>query len=117
MADLMIAALYPEELPPPESVNHFRISRVGPEVQILLGYIDLGAIATAIGEVKALEGSGEGAPVEFKVEVSHRLTMGSRAFTELHVKVDHIYREMVKSGDLDEGAVRIERAEDGNSDS
>ena len=56
--------------PPPEAANWFRLARVGQEVQLLVGFIDLGAIHVAVSAAKT--GSK---PDPVPVEVSHRFVV------------------------------------------
>lgn len=112
MAEPQFRAVYPDssEFPPAEAVNHFRFSRVGTEVQMLAGYLDLTLLVAAINRGQQIvggsdeSGKGEDLAIDLPVEVTHRLYLSNRAFAELKEKVDEIYDAMVKSGHIDDGA-------------
>lgn len=87
---------YPETLPPPEAVNHFRISRVGNEVQLLVGYVDIGRLAKFLEEAK--EQKSESPTFTLQPEISHRFSIGLGPFQELWQKVNHIYTAMEAAG-------------------
>lgn len=95
-----IEVRFPEgaDLPPPEGVNYFDFSFLGPEVQLLAGYMDLKSLAIA----------SQSADDEVNVlspEITHRLVMSIRGFLHLRAQIDGILGKMVEGGILDEEAI------------
>lgn len=110
MGDLIVEARFPEHLPLPVAANHFRITRLGGDVQLTLGYIDLSSLTDALDTAKESDAT---VSVELPVDVGHRVTMGPRAFQDLKDKVNYIFDEMVKSGHI-KVVTEAEQDDDGN---
>jgi hypothetical protein len=90
--------LQSEDLPPPEAVNFFNLSRVGTDVQLMAGYLDLHKAAVALQEAQARGGE----PKQLKAEATHRLVMGAQAFAMLKAQVDIIAAAMQQDGSMAE---------------
>jgi hypothetical protein len=84
---LSILTQFPKEgLPAPEAVNLTRIDHVGSEVQLTVGYVDLGTLVELVNQAK--QGALREAAV--KVDVAHRFVFSLEAFTRLKAQVDQI---------------------------
>lgn len=79
--------------PPAEGVNFVAIDRVGADVQMLFGYVDLHTM------VRALSGNRDKPPT-LSPTITRRLAMGANTFANLKAQVDDVYAGMLKSGDV-----------------
>jgi hypothetical protein len=96
---LSIAAQYPTEgLPRPEAVNYTSIDRLGAEVQVSVGFVDIHEAVRLVGEAKQGVLKGE---ATMKASVSHRLVFGIDAFMRLKAQVDQIVA-LLTAGEADE---------------
>lgn len=102
MPSLTLDAELPDEFPKPEAANWFSASRIGHEVELLVGYMDLKRIANILEEQQE---HGEGGAVSMPVEVTHRLALGPTGLVNLKQKIDEMYEAMRESGHIetDEG--------------
>jgi hypothetical protein len=80
-----------ESLPSPEAANYFRFDRVGQDVQMTVGYVDLLSTVQEIGRARAGE---KVRPLP--VAVTHRLVLGLNAFLHLKQQLDEIHASFVK---------------------
>lgn len=98
-----INAQLSDERPRAEAVNFFTVSRIGHDVQLLAGYMDLKLAADAVKEAEGQASLDmEGVEFTIPVDLTHRLVMGPNAFLNLKQKIDQIYKAMVESGHLPE---------------
>ena len=84
-------------LPTPISVNWAHFTQVGPEVQLLLGYIDALAAYKATQEYKSKQQLAK-----FRPDVSHRVVMSVPSFLAFRNQVEDIYKKMLDTGAIDE---------------
>lgn len=94
MPEILLGA--PETLPPPEPSNFVSFSRVGAEVEMLVGYVDVKTVVDALQE--GGEDSEEARTVP--LHLTHRFFLGPDTFRMIREKVNHIYDKMVESGHL-----------------
>jgi hypothetical protein len=73
-----------KDLPQPEFANFFYFSFSGPELELLVGFLDTNAILRQSGIVGTPE------PGAIKPEVSHRIVMSARGFAVLREQVQNI---------------------------
>jgi hypothetical protein len=71
-------------LPAPEAANFFYFSFSGPEVQLLIGFIDLNDLLREAGIV----GTPDRAPI--KPEITHRILMSPRGFAAFRQQMNDI---------------------------
>lgn len=76
----------------PRAANVFRISRVGRDVQVLVGYVNLAAFAEA-------KEAGE-TEIEVTPTGSEAVVMSAEPFHRLYQQVVEIHEAMIKSGDI-----------------
>lgn len=95
MADeftLRIQLPQPQELPNPEGANYFNFTVVGPDVQLLVGYIDFRVIH---------EGRLSKEGVAAVPMISHRFLVSQTGFQHLRAQMDEIttkYDALMKQG-------------------
>jgi hypothetical protein len=86
-------------LPPYQPANFFNISYSGPEISLMVGMMDLHAIALAVG---AKQG-----PVKVRPEITHRFFLSPRGLVLLKAMVDEMY---IKLNEGSGGALDREKA-------
>lgn len=117
MADLIVDPTPEEDLPPARAANNFRVSRIGSEAQVIVGFIDVGAIVDGLQEVReAAEAGEEGEDVHLHVQPVTRLTVGPQGLHELKTKIDEIYEAMLESGHIPPEVAGAEAAEEEGDD-
>lgn len=99
MPILAIQGELPDDLPKPEAVNWFTVSRMGTDVQVLCGYVDIKRLAERLTE-RSPEAKDEQVAISVPVDLTHRLVLGVNAFLNLKDKVDDIYSKMKKTGHI-----------------
>lgn len=113
MPDLILDDIPQEDLPPARAVNHVRVSRIGHETQIILGYVDLSAIADGAEEIQqAVEEDGDGEDVHLHIQPVGRITVGPRGLHDLKTKVEEIYEKMAASGHLPDDLIETDEEEE-----
>jgi len=87
------------DLEPPKVCHIINFHRVGTDVLMTVGRIDIAELATRIENLRA---KGEVPPNEheFEVEVFDRFAMSPDAFARLAANAQQIFDAMVKSGHL-----------------
>ena len=99
----------PTQLPEPEAANYFGFTRVGREVQLLVGYIDILDMHNRVREEDPLD---EPLPVL----VTHRFYIGADALKRLRNGAEQMYEAMVRSGHIDEEGVEESANASGDQD-
>ncbi len=79
-------------LPPPEAANFFHFTISGPEVEMLVGFIDLQRMAATLAAAQ----SGQAKPVH--PEWTHRIFLSVRGFLTLKAQVDEMTRRLSEQG-------------------
>lgn len=85
-------------LPAPQPVNAFRIGRVGQQVQMLVGYIDVTKVADAIERARTTDDKSP--EISIVPEGAQRMYMTPDSFVELKDKVDFMHNALTKAGVL-----------------
>ncbi len=78
--------------PEVEAANFFQIAHVGPEIQLLVGYIDPQELATKMG-VEQKKGTAN-AVVSVEAELTHRFQLSLQGFATLKATVDQISKTL-----------------------
>jgi hypothetical protein len=99
VARIQVEPIMPDVLPRAEAANWTRVSRVGQEVQLTFGYMDVGLIADAVGKRRDSKES-----LRLPVDVTHRLVLSAEQFKNFKTKIDEIYAAMEKSGHIPKDA-------------
>lgn len=87
-------------LPAPLAANWFNVSHHGGEVQLIMGYLDLYAIAMIAKDAKA--GTLK-QPASLKPDVTHRFMLSTSGMLQLRAQLEEIFQLMRKAGVVDEG--------------
>lgn len=75
--------------PHPEAANFFQMAHVGPDIQLLIGYVDPQSVASKIEKARA---AGKPLSISMEVELSHRLLVSPQGFATLKATVDQMAR-------------------------
>jgi hypothetical protein len=98
---VQIREIWPnEELPTPVAVNSFRLSRVDTDVQLLVGFQDLGHLVDALRKGASLSASEAGTPIDVLVKPLHRLVLGRTSLVRLRDLIEEVLRAMERGGSL-----------------
>lgn len=76
----------PTQLPPPEAANYFQFAVSGPEIEFIVGFLDVNRL------VNAGLASAAGSPQTLGVEVSHRFLLTYRGLQLLRKQLDEIVK-------------------------
>ncbi len=75
------------KLPPPEGANFVNFSFSGPEVEMMVGYVDLHRLALSAPNTGRIE-----------AEITHRFFMSLRGFIMMKSQIDTIWKSMQEKG-------------------
>lgn len=79
----------PSELPPATAANYVSMAFSGPEIQMILGYLDLHQFAEAVQKA-----SKHGSRVTVSATPTHRVMLSQRGFALLRQQVDQVSKQL-----------------------
>jgi hypothetical protein len=91
MQEIRIEVPRSAKMPPPEGANYFHVTTSGPDVQLLVGYVDL---------LKLHHARTGGAKSRIEPEITHRFYLSVTAFFMLKRQLEEIEAILRKQGAL-----------------